>query len=264
MGHTGAVQALLVSDLHYALPKLDWVLGEAEALDLLVVAGDLLDVGSAVPLDAQITVVLEYLARCADATTTVVCSGNHDLDHRGDDGEKATRWITEAADRGVVADGARTEVGGWLVSSCAWWEGPSSLARLEAALADDAAERGARPWLWAWHGPPEGPLSSTGTRHFGDPELPRLVDEHHPDVVLCGHIHQAPYVDDGGWCEERDGTWLFNSGFQPGAVPAHTFLSLPDGDALAADPAAPVTAEWWSFQGSGQISFPIRAAAYPS
>ena len=54
----------------------------------------------------------------------------------------------------------------------------------------------ARPgrWLWVWHGPPEGPLSWTGSRHYGDPELPRLLDLHRPDVVLCGHIHQAPFV----------------------------------------------------------------------
>ena len=60
------MRALLVSDLHYELRKLDWVLAEAADMDLLVVAGDLLDIGSPVPLDTQITVVLEYLERYAD------------------------------------------------------------------------------------------------------------------------------------------------------------------------------------------------------
>jgi Icc-related predicted phosphoesterase len=237
------VRTLLVSDLHYDLRKLDWVLGEADGVDLLVVAGDLLDIASSVPLDAQIVVVLEYLAQCAARTTTVACSGNHDLDHRTGADEKATAWILEAGARGVVVDGHSAAVGGWLVTSCAWWEGPETLARMEAGLAEAAAQRGGRPWLWAYHGPPEGPLAWTGSRHHGDPELPRLLERHEPDLVLCGHIHQAPFVEGGDWSEQRGTTWLFNSGHQRGQVPAHVFLDLAEG-----------TADWWSFEGSGQVS----------
>ena len=108
------MRVLLVSDLHYDLRKLDWVLTQAADVDLLVVAGDLLDIASGVPLDAQIVVVLEYLARFADRTTTVVCSGNHDLDHRTESEEKATRWILDARASGVVVDGDSITVGGWL------------------------------------------------------------------------------------------------------------------------------------------------------
>jgi Icc-related predicted phosphoesterase len=56
------MRVLLVSDLHYDLRRLDWVLARVAdpdpdaALDVLVVAGDLLDIGSAVPLDTQIAV----------------------------------------------------------------------------------------------------------------------------------------------------------------------------------------------------------------
>jgi Icc-related predicted phosphoesterase len=236
------VRALLVSDLHYDLRKLDWVLGRANDVDLLVVAGDLLDIASGVPLDAQIVVVLEYLARFADRTTTVVCSGNHDLDHRTDGDEKATGWILDARASGVVVDGESVEVQGWLVSSCAWWEGPGTLARLEAALAE-AAERRSGPWLWAYHGPPEGPLAWTGSRHYGDPELPRLLEQHRPDVVLCGHIHQAPFVDGGAWAEQRGPTWLFNSGHERGQVPAHVEIDL-----------AARTARWSSSRGSDELA----------
>ena len=96
------MRALLVSDLHYELRKLDWVLAEAADIDLLVVAGDLLDIGSPVPLDTQITVVLEYLERCADRAPTVVCSGNHDLDRRSASGEKVTGWLADARAVGLV------------------------------------------------------------------------------------------------------------------------------------------------------------------
>jgi Icc-related predicted phosphoesterase len=236
------VRTLLVSDLHYDLRKLDWVLAEAAGVDLLVIAGDLLDIASHVPLDAQIVVVLEYLERCAAKTTVVVCSGNHDLDHRNPADEKATRWIHEARSLGVVVDGQSTVVDGWLVTSCAWWEGPDTLARLEAALAEAATEREG-PWMWAYHGPPDGPLSWTGSRHYGDPELPRLIEQHQPDLVLCGHIHQAPFVAEGAWAERRGSTWLFNSGHQRGQVPAHVRLDLDRR-----------IATWWSFEGAGEMS----------
>jgi 3',5'-cyclic AMP phosphodiesterase CpdA len=73
------MQILVVSDLHYALPQLDWVATVAADYDVVVIAGDLLDISSIVEPDAQIAVVLEYLARIASKTTVIVCSGNHDL-----------------------------------------------------------------------------------------------------------------------------------------------------------------------------------------
>jgi Icc-related predicted phosphoesterase len=237
------MQALLVSDLHYDLKKFDWVRSQAATVDLLVVAGDLLDIASGVPLDAQIAVVLEYLTRCAQSCTTVVCSGNHDLDHRTDGDEKATAWITEARDSGVVVDGESVMVDGWLVSACAWWEGPVTLRRLEQHLDEAEAQRG-RGWIWAYHGPPDGPLSWTGARHYGDPELPRLLDRYRPDIVLCGHIHQSPFVADGGWAEQRGDTWLFNSGRQPGEIPSHVRLDLDER-----------RASWWSFDREDAVTF---------
>ncbi len=248
------MRVLLVSDLHYDLRKLDWTiahLGDAEnAIDVAVIAGDLLDVASPVPLDTQVTVILSYLERLVAMKPTIVCSGNHDLDHRTADGEKATRWLDEARDLGVVIDGESIDLGGWRLTACAWWEGPVTLAALEERLAEAAHERPDR-WLWAFHGPPEGPLSWTGSRHFGDPELPRILATHSPDVVLCGHLHEAPFTAEGAWAEHRDGTWLFNAGYQRGDRP--TFIELD----LGAD-----RVEWWSSIGSGSVDLtdPTSAA----
>lgn len=242
------MRVLLVSDLHYDLRKLDWVLSESADVDLLVVAGDLLDIASSVPLDAQIAVVLEYLARFAGHTTTVVCSGNHDLDHRNEAGEKATAWIAEARSGGVAVDGDSVTVEDWTVTACAWWEGPETLRTLEATLETAGRSRAGR-WMWVWHGPPEGPLSWTDSRHYGDPELPRLLDAHRPDVVLCGHIHQAPFVADGAWAERRGDTWLFNGGHQPGPIPTNVSIDFGEG-----------VASWWSFGGTGEISLRSSAA----
>jgi predicted MPP superfamily phosphohydrolase len=243
------VRVLLVSDLHYELPKYDWILERADEFDLLVVAGDLLDISSVVPLDVQIGVVLEYLDRFARKVPTVACSGNHDLDDRGAEGEKYTAWIAEARRVGVVVDGDTTTVGDWLITSCAWWEGPTTLARLEGVLVAAAAERDGN-WMWVYHSPPDGPLSTTGKRSVGDPELPRLLKRFRPDLVLCGHVHEAPFVADGGWIEQRDGAWLFNSGQLRGAEPAHIVVDLDRGDAA-----------WWSYEGSGEVRFGAGASS---
>src|SRR5580765_3551798 len=56
------VRILLASDLHYTLPQLDWVVRSAPAFDLVVLAGDQLDISSTVSLDAQAIVILRYLA----------------------------------------------------------------------------------------------------------------------------------------------------------------------------------------------------------
>jgi Icc-related predicted phosphoesterase len=239
------VRVLLVSDLHYDLRKLDAVFEHAtdpsHRIDVAVLAGDLLDIASGVPLDAQITVALSYLERLAARVPTVVCSGNHDLDHRTDGGEKATRWLAEARDQGVWVDGDSLDIEDCRLTACAWWEGPETLAALEAQLRAAAKDR-PEHWMWAFHGPPEGPLSWTGSRHYGDPELPRLLDEHRPDVVLCGHIHQSPFTEEGAWAEHRGATWLFNAGYQPGDRPTFVEVDLRDG-----------VARWWSAVGQGEV-----------
>src|SRR5882672_12910420 len=99
------MQILLVSDLHYTLKQLDWVTSVAADFDLVVVAGDSLDIGSIVEPDAQIAVILEYLSRIAAKTTVVACSGNHDLNARNEHGERAAQWLDAARASGVYVDG---------------------------------------------------------------------------------------------------------------------------------------------------------------
>ena len=56
------MRILMVSDLHYTLKQFDWVTQVASEYDLVIVAGDHLSIASPVDPDAQIAVVLEYLA----------------------------------------------------------------------------------------------------------------------------------------------------------------------------------------------------------
>src|SRR6185436_365618 len=90
---TSGIRILSVADLHYELRQLDWVAAVAAEFDLVVLAGDLLDIASIVEPDAQIAVVREYLRRLTATTTLVVCSGNHDLDRENSHGERTAGWL---------------------------------------------------------------------------------------------------------------------------------------------------------------------------
>src|SRR3989441_12770621 len=87
------MRALVVADLHYSLPQFDWLLSAAPQFDLVIFAGDALDIGSYVDFRAQIVVVKKYLAMLSSVTRGILCSGNHDLDDRSPEDEKVARWI---------------------------------------------------------------------------------------------------------------------------------------------------------------------------
>jgi len=96
------MRCLVVADLHYSLPQFDWLVSAAPQFDLVIFAGDALDIGSMVDFRAQIVVVKKYLALLAAQTKVILCSGNHDLDERNADGEKVSRLISEVRERGIA------------------------------------------------------------------------------------------------------------------------------------------------------------------
>jgi Icc-related predicted phosphoesterase len=226
------MRALVVSDLHYTLKQLDWVVQVAGDYDLVVVAGDLLNIASPVEPDAQIAVVLEYLARIAAKTSVVTCSGNHDLDADNDLGERSAQWLVRATHSGVAVDGGRFETEQVLLTVCAWWDGPLTRDVVDRQLADDALVVGDRRWIWAYHAPPdESPTSWTGRRHYGDADLGAWIEKHRPDFVLCGHVHQSPFATEGGWIDDIGPTVVVNAGRQSGPVPTFVELDLTAGRA---------------------------------
>ena len=99
------MRILLVSDLHYRLPQFDWVVRVAPSFDLVVLAGDHLDINSAVSLDAQSVVIVRYLSLLRSAGDVAVSSGNHDLTGPDGQGEQAALWFSEARLAGVPTDG---------------------------------------------------------------------------------------------------------------------------------------------------------------
>ena len=215
------MRILLVSDLHYTLKQLDWVTAVAGEYDLVVMAGDHLDIASIVAPDAQIAVILEYLARIAAKTNVVACSGNHDLNARNEHGEKAARWLEAASASGVYVDGTRLVDERVMVTVCPWWDGPSTRDAVDRQFAQDAPLVGDRLWIWVYHAPPDAsPTSWTGKRHYGDADLVSWIEQHRPGIVLCGHVHQSPFAADGNWIDRIGSTLVLNAGRQIGPVPA--------------------------------------------
>jgi Icc-related predicted phosphoesterase len=215
------MRALLVSDLHYALKKLDWVNDVACRFDVVVIAGDSLDVSSVVALGAQIVVVSKYLRRLAARTRLVVSSGNHDLDARAEDGERVATWLAKDRVPGVLTDGAYAEIEDTSITVCRWWDGPLGRAAVARQLARDGERRRQR-WIWVYHAPPDAsPVSWTGSKHYGDADLVRWTQQYRPDLVLAGHVHQSPFRTGGSWVDRIGDTWVFNAGQQMAPCPTH-------------------------------------------
>ena len=227
------MRILVASDLHYRLPHYDWLVNAAASRDIDAVAlvGDLADVVNAVPLSVQSVVLERYLGRLAESSLVLVASGNHDLDGPGENGEQVADWMQRASSDRIHVDGSSLDVGDTRITICPWWDGPLSREAVAEQLAAAAVDRPAR-WIWLYHAPPAGTvLCRDGRREFPDHDLAAWIEEHRPDIVLCGHIHQAPWVEGGSWHARLGDTWVFNAGKQLGPVPPHITIDTEAGTA---------------------------------
>ena len=238
MGAPG-VKILIVADLHYSLPQFDWVLQQAPSYDVVVIAGDLLEVASAVDPGTQIVVVSTYLRRLRQATRLLVCSGNHDLDALNDDGEKHAGWLAAARRLAIHVDGDTVLIDDVMITVCAWWDGPLTLKRIGEQLEAAAPDRIGR-WIWVHHAPPsDSPVSWAGGRYYGDAALSGWIVQHQPDFVFSGHVHEAPFARGGSWVDRIGKTWVFNAGRQIGEIPTAISVETDAGEAA-----------WFSLEGA--------------
>jgi Icc-related predicted phosphoesterase len=242
------MKCLLVSDLHYTLKQFDWLCSVTSDFDLVVVAGDHLDISSLVAVDAQIVVILKYFKRLSEKTRLIVSSGNHDLNARNGAGERICKWLAKARQFGALVDHDSLQIIDTLITICPWWDGPQSRHEVGEKLAQDAA-RHKTSWIWVYHAPPDqSPVSWGGQKHFGDCDLSHWIDQYNPDVVLTGHIHQSPFRDGGSWVDKIGRTWVFNAGRQIGPCPTHVVLDLNDR-----------TAKWFSLAGNQVVELDAAA-----
>ncbi len=242
------MKLLAVSDLHFGLNQFDWILQQADRYAVVIIAGDLLDMGGHLDLDSQITVVAKYLRSISAKTRLLVCSGNHDGDEKNEAQEYVARWLQRVRAAGLTVDGAGTDFGGLRLSVCPWWDGPATRETMRTFLrAEKTVAPG--PWLWVHHAPPDGVgVSWTGQKHAGDAFLVETIGELAPDFVFSGHIHNSPFRSGGAWAARVGRTWVFNPGRQSGAPPAFIELDLDRR-----------TARWVSQAGDEEISLDAAA-----
>ena len=204
----------------------------APDFDSVVIAGDHLSIADPVDGSVQVVVILKYLRRLMDRTRLIVSSGNHDLDSRDSAGEKTARWMGRVRQMGIAADGDSVMLDDILITVCPWWDGPNAKQGVEEQLLRDSAKR-KTTWIWVYHAPPHGsPTGWDGRRQYGDIELTEWIARYRPDIVLAGHIHQAPFVKDGSWADRIGPTWVFNCGNQIGPTPTHIIVDTDAREAI--------------------------------
>jgi len=237
------MKLLFVADLHYELKQFDWLIARAADYDAVIIGGDLLELASALDTDVQIVVVEKYLKRLAQKTRLLVSSGNHDGDARSAADESICTWLQDVRADVLHVDGDSVQIGDALITICPWWDGPISRNQIAQQLAVDAAKPKKR-WIWIHHAPPENsPVSWTGKKFGGDEFLVEWIKQYQPDVVLSGHIHNAPFVADGSWIDRIGQTWVFNPGRQIGPFPSFLVFDLDQ-----------MTMEWISLEEQEQRS----------
>ncbi|MCP5524480.1 MAG: metallophosphoesterase [Verrucomicrobiales bacterium] len=232
------MRLLFVADLHYSLKQFDWLKEHAADFDAVLIGGDLLDLSSALDADVQIAIVEKYLRFLRHGAPVAVSSGNHDGDSRNAADESVAAWIQDMRAEGMYVDGDSFDLGGARFTVCPWWDGSLSREQLQRQLEVEAAHPKSR-WIWVHHAPPEGAKTCwTGRKFIGDESLRGWIERFQPDLVLSGHIHNAPFYAEGSWIDRIGKTWVFNPGRQIGPRPTTIVIDL---DAW--------TAEWESIEG---------------
>jgi len=220
------MRLLCVSDLHYSLRQFDWLAENGSAYDLVIIAGDLLDMASSVYLDTQAAVVEQYLVKLAQLVPLVVCSGNHDLIQSGT-GSATADWILDLNLPNVTVDGGVLENQYARFVVFPWWQEEFDKIRLEAFLKSLAPRMPQKKEIWVHHAPPFGTkVSWNGKRDLGEPALSDWIIDYQPDLVLSGHIHLAPYCLNGSWTDTIEKTHLTNGGQNLGKIPASIIIDL--------------------------------------
>ena len=159
-------------------------------------------------------------------------SGNHDLDGPGANGEQVAGWLQPVADERVLVDGA----------SRRRRRHPVHRLPVVGRLADPRRGRRASWPPLPSTGRPGGSGSTTrprparccaATAGASSPTTtwPRWIEQYQPDVVICGHIHQAPWAKGGSWHARLGRTQVFNAGKQIGHVPPHITFDTDAGTA---------------------------------
>lgn len=177
------MRVLHVADLHLEHAWFEWLASDAPAHDVLVIAGDLQNAFSNVPMHSQAREISRWLL--ARTTPTVVCSGNHDYWTKSRnvsvDPDANAAWLTRLHGQGqiIATDGDIVDHCGLRIAVNGWTQTPELQQRVD---------------LLVTHAPPSGSRCATGVHSgdCGDPGLWSTIEACTPGIILSGHIHE-PY-----------------------------------------------------------------------
>jgi uncharacterized protein len=179
-------------DVHDRFDAVPEAIAEIGAVDLLIVGGDITTGGS--PDDAE-AAIKQWQPL---APRLLALAGNMD---------------SAAIDDRLVDLGVGLDARGFVfgdVGVCGVSAAPLSPLRTPYELGDEELERrsesafaavaGCRLRIFCPHAPPEGTACDRlrDGRHVGSVVVRRIVEREQPDLVLCGHIHEARGVDEIG------------------------------------------------------------------
>lgn len=162
------MKILCVSDLHYSLQQFDWLTRNADGYDLVIIAGDMMELGSYIDTDTQAAVMERYFRRICAEVPLVVCSGNHDLVDEGD-GTRTSEWLDDLAILELAVDLQCFENEAVRILSLPWWETKEEREAAGDWLCKKCGERDGRMEIWVYHAPPKDTKTSwNGKRDLGD------------------------------------------------------------------------------------------------
>lgn len=224
------MKLLVVSDIHYSLQQYDWLTRVSGDFDLVVIAGDVLELAAPVDLDTQAAVVGQYFRKICARVPLVVCSGNHDL-LEDCDGVRSAEWLEELGIPGLTVDNGCFETDELRIFSLPWSQTVEEKENVGRWLAAQVDMDDPRTVFWVHHAPPKGAKTSwNGKQDFGDSELVGWIEEYSPDMVFSGHVHNAPYYGpEGSWIDRIGHTVVINGGRQIGEKPATVELEVENG-----------------------------------
>jgi Icc-related predicted phosphoesterase len=199
---------LHVTDFHFNKRWFDWLLHRAPDHDLVVMSGDMLDLGIATPQRRQIEWVSNWLNDFPRPIS--VCSGNHDLEwDSAIERWMPAYWLRDIVNPNVWVDGQRVELNGTSVLNIGCATRPNGEAD-----------------IWVVHAGPTKTLVTTRSTggDGGDPDLNASVARYAPRLVLSGHVHDPMH-----WRQHDKATLFLNPGYAAEAeIPNHILVRTRD------------------------------------
>ncbi len=171
------MRLLAFSDVHRDLRQAGRLADRARDADVVVAAGDFASVHRGLQELIDMLAVIE--------TPTVLVPGNNETEAALRDACRGWRAARVLHGEGTEIDGVSFFGLGGGVPVTPWpWS--FDLTEEEAAERLAACPRGG---VLVVHSPPKGHVD--GARHLGSEAVLRTIEEKQPQVVVCGHIHEA-------------------------------------------------------------------------